>query len=350
MRQRAVMICVIFCFFTLAASIATAQRGLDIYFVDVEGGAATLIVTPANESILIDNGNPGVRDAERIHRAVQAAGLRQIDHFIATHWHLDHYGGTEELAKRVPIRNFYDHGIPEKSIDDPGNFPRLIAAYKAASKNRSRTLRAGDRLRLKQSRGNPKVELLTLIGMQQPIPDKRNAPPNPAAAQHRPAAPDGSDNANSLGFRLKFGDWTFLDLGDLTWNTEYKLIAPSDKIGLIDVYLTTHHGLNVSNNPVLINTVRPRVAIFNNGARKGGHPDVTSALRSVKEMEDIWQLHRNVTAGTEMNTRPELIANLEEQCHGEFIKVSVAPDARSYTVRIGAAGAPRNYETRGRHR
>src|SRR5688500_3924597 len=290
---------------SLSAPANAQKRGLDIYFVDVEGGAATLIVTPAGESILIDNGNPGTRDAERIYQAAQTAGLKQIDHFIATHWHLDHYGGTEELAMRIPIKNFYDHGIPEKSIDDPNNFPRLIAAYKAASKGKSKMLRPGDRLRLKQTRGAPKTELLTLVAMQQTVPDRAGAPENPIAKEHRDSEPDYSDNANSLGFRLQYGHWTFLDLGDLTWNTEVKLVSPTDKIGLIDVYLTTHHGLNVSNNPVLIKTVRPRVAIFNNGPRKGGHPDVTNALRAVPGMQAIWQLHRNVTVGPELNTTPE---------------------------------------------
>ena len=323
-----------------------AKRGLDIYFVDVEGGAATLIVTPASESILIDNGNPGTRDAERIYQAARVANLEKIDHFIATHWHLDHYGGTEELARRIPIKNFYDHGIPDQSIDDPNNFPRLIAAYKAASKGRSKTLRAGDRLRLKQTRSLPKVELLTLVGMQQTIPDPPGASENSVAREHQDKDPDTSDNANSLGFRLKFGDWTFLDLGDLTWNTEVKLVSPTDKIGPIEVYLTTHHGLNVSNNPVLIRTVRPRVAIFNNGPRKGGHPDVTNALRAIPGMQAIWQLHRNVTVGPELNTTPEFTANQEEQCRGQYIKLSVEPDARYYTVQIGPNGTSRRYKTR----
>ncbi len=330
-------------------SAGSPKRGLDIYLVDVEGGAATLIVTPFGESILIDNGNPGTRDAERIYQAARAASLTKIDHFIATHWHLDHYGGTEELAKRIPIKNFYDHGIPEKTIDDPNNFPRLIAAYKTASKGKSRTLRAGDKVRLKQPRYEPKIELLTLVAMQQTIPDRPGAPENPVAKEHKDIDPDTSDNANSLGFRLKYGDWTFLDLGDLTWNTEVKLISPTDKVGPIDVYLTTHHGLNVSNNPVVMKTVRPRVAIFNNGPRKGGHPDVTNALRAVPGMQAIWQLHRNVTVGPELNTTPEFIANHEEQCRGEYIKLSVEPDAKYYTVQIGSNGTSRRYRTSQKH-
>src|SRR5690242_8742912 len=156
----------------LACTPAMAQRGLDIYFVDTEGGAATLIVTPAGESILIDSGNPGTRDAERIYRvATKVAHLKQIDHIIATHWHLDHYGGHGHLAELMPIKHYYDHGIPAKSIDDPDHFPALIAAYKRACGGHSTTLKAGDTIPLLQSSG-PAVRLLTLVGMQQTIPDR----------------------------------------------------------------------------------------------------------------------------------------------------------------------------------
>src|SRR5262245_31564493 len=106
--------------------VVAPARALDIYFIDTEGGAATLIVTPAGESVLIDCGNPGARDAERIHKAVtQLAGLKQIDHLVITHWHSDHYGGTGRLAKLIPIMNFHDRGIPDALDDDKRGFPLL---------------------------------------------------------------------------------------------------------------------------------------------------------------------------------------------------------------------------------
>ena len=132
----------------------------------------------------------------------------------------------------------------------------------------------------------------------------------------------------------------------MTWNIEYSLIAPTDKIGLIDVYQVTHHGLEVSNNPLLIQTVKPRVAIFNNGPRKGGHPDVLKTLRQLPGLEAIYQMHRNVSLNDKENTPSEFIANLDENCKGEFIHLSVAPDAKSYRVRVGRAGMPRRYLTR----
>jgi beta-lactamase superfamily II metal-dependent hydrolase len=330
-----------------AAARAADKRGLDIYFIDTEGGAATLIVTPAGESVLIDNGNPGTRDAERIHKAAtELAGLKAIDHLIITHWHSDHYGSTERLAKLIPIRNYYDRGIPDKLAEDPANFPTLIQAYKAASDNKSKKLKAGDELSLKQADGSPQVRLLCLVGNTETVPDKPGAPENAASKDHKPKPEDTSDNARSLGFLLSFGDFRFLDLGDLTWNVEYKLVHPTDKVGRVDVYQVTHHGLDISNNPVLINTVKPRVAVFNNGPRKGCEPAVTTALRRQPAVEAIYQMHKNVRVGAQENTDPEYIANPDEKCEGESIRLAVAADGKSYTVTVGAKGKPKKYETR----
>src|SRR5207244_9353840 len=160
---------------------ADRERGLDIYFVDTEGGAATLIVTPLGESVLIDCGNPGARDAERIHHVAAEAGLKAIDHLIVTHWHLDHYGGVERLSHLLPIHHFYDHGIPESLAEDPKNFPLLIQAYKRASAGRSTTLKPGDEIALKQAAGTPPVRLRCLCGSGAVIADKPGGPPNPTA-------------------------------------------------------------------------------------------------------------------------------------------------------------------------
>jgi beta-lactamase superfamily II metal-dependent hydrolase len=328
------------------ARCAEGKRGLDIYFIDTEGGAATLIVTQAGESVLIDNGNAGARDAERIHKAAtELAGLKAIDHMIITHWHSDHYGSTERLAKLLPIRNYYDRGIPSKLDEDPANFPSLIQAYKKASDNKSKTLKAGDEIALKQTDGAPRIRLQCLVGNGETIPDVAGAPENPVAKDHKPNPVDPSDNARSLGFLLSFGDFRFLDLGDLTWNIEYKLVHPSDKIGRVDVYQVTHHGLDISNNPVLVNTVKPRVAIFNNGPRKGCDTAVTTVLRRVPDIQAIYQLHRNVRVGPQENTDPEYIANPDEKCDGESIHLAVAADSKSYTVTAGSKGKPRKFET-----
>jgi beta-lactamase superfamily II metal-dependent hydrolase len=326
---------------------AAEKRGLDVYFVDVEGGGATLIVTPRGESVLIDCGNPGARDAERIHKAATDAGLEAIDHLVITHWHSDHYGGVKRLKELIPIRRYYDHGIPEKLADDPTNFPLLIGAYREATGGKSKALKAGDAIDLKQPDGGPALKLLCVCGNAEVIKDKEGAAENPIGKEHKAKAEDKTDNANSLGFVLSYGDFRFLDLGDLTWNIEYKLIAPSDKIGPVDVFQSSHHGLDISNNPVLIKTVRPVVTVFNNGAKKGGHPSIIALLRRLPDTQAIYQMHRNLTVGASENTDPEYIANAEEKCQGESIKLSVAADGKSYTVTVGSKGKPKRYDTRG---
>ncbi|HZY83230.1 MAG TPA: MBL fold metallo-hydrolase [Gemmataceae bacterium] len=331
----------------LAATAAEQGRGLAVYFVDTEGGAATLIVTPAGESVLIDCGNPGPRDAERIHRAAKLAGIEAIDHLVITHWHSDHYGGVGRLTQLLSVRHFYDRGIPDTLAEDPRNFPTLIRAYKTATAGKSRTLRPGDEIKLKATEGAPALRLLCLCGGGAVLPDKPGAPENPIAKEHKPQPVDTSDNAKSLGFLLRYGDFRFLDLGDLTWNVEYKLVHPTDKVGPVDVFQSTHHGLDISNNTVLLKTVRPRVVVFNNGARKGCDPSVTAALRRIPDVRAIYQMHRNLKVGPQENTEAAFIANAAEKCQGELIRLAVAPDSKSYTVAVGKEGKPRRYPTRG---
>ncbi len=329
-------------------SRAAPPKGPTIYFIDTEGGAATLIVTPAGESVLIDCGNPGARDAERIHKMAREAGIDAIDNLIITHWHVDHYGGVAHLAELMPIRKFFDRGIPEKLDDDPKNFPLLIQAYKKASAGKSITLKPGDEVPLKQTPGDPPLSLLCLCASGATIPDAPGAPANPIATENVPQPADPSDNARSLGFLFRYGDFRFLDLGDLTWNNEFKLVHPTNKIGLIDVFQSTHHGLEISNNSVLIKSVEPRVAVFNNGPRKGGHPSVVATLRRLPGIQAIYQMHRNLNSAAQDNTDPDFIANKgpSDQCPAEGIRLSVAADGKSYEVAVDHDGKPRRFETR----
>ena len=325
----------------LAAPCLLAEKGkppgLSVRFIDTEGGAATLITTPAGESVLIDCGNPGKRDAGRIFAAAQKAGLKAIDHLVITHWHSDHYGGAEPLARLIPIKHFHDRGIPASLAEDKAGFPLLIRAYRKATRNASKPLKPGMEIELAQVPGSPPVKLLCVCASGEVIAAPPGAKPNPLAKEHKPRAADPSDNARSLGFVLSFGGWRFLDLGDLTWNIEARLVSPVDRLGNVDVYQSTHHGLEISNNPVLIKTVQPRVAIFNNGPRKGGHPAVTAVLRRVPGIEAIYQMHRNLKAKDDENTEPSRIANDgRKKESGNTIVVRVAPDARTYEVTVGA--------------
>jgi beta-lactamase superfamily II metal-dependent hydrolase len=330
----------------VALAAETEQPGLEIVMIDTEGGAATLVVTAAREAVLVDTGNPGTRDAERIVRAVKEVGLNRIDHLVTTHWHSDHYGGVAALAERLPIEKFYDRGIPGQLAEDPQYFPLLIQNYKKVAGNRRTELKPGDALPLRQAEGMPETSAVCLTSARRVIDAKDRTTKNACCGQNRPKPRDGTDNAMSISLLFRFGPFTFLDCGDLTWNVEYDLVCPYDPIGKIDVFQVTHHGLDTSNNPVLVNTVQPIVAIFNNGARKGAAPAVMHTLRSLPELKGIYQLHRNETVGSELNASPAFIANSEAACQGEYVRVRVAREGKSYTVQAGAKGATTRFATR----
>jgi competence protein ComEC len=327
---------------TLAPAPATT---LDIYFIDVEGGAATLIVTPAGESMLVDTGwpnaanRPDARDAKRIHAAMQQAGVSRIDHLLITHYHTDHWGGVAELAKLVPITNFYDHGRVTELADDK-NFATYNAAYSAASHDQSRTMKPGDRIPLKGAQ----IRVLSAAGA---VGDTVGSG-NPACRDAKLIEADPSDNARSVGFVLTFGKFHFLDLGDLTWNVEQKLVCPNNGIGAVDLYQVTHHGMDISNNPALLASVKPRVAIMNNGPIKGGSAATYARLKAVPGLEAIFQLHRNLATKDTDNTTAELTANLDKEadCKGNLIKVSVAAGGASYKVINARTGQTWDFASR----
>src|SRR5262249_43983476 len=264
----------------------TTRRTLDIFYIDVEGGAATLIVTPAGESILVDAGWPGFegRDAKRIEKAMKEAGVTAIDHMIVTHYHTDHYGGVPELAKMVRVNRFYDHG-PMLSLDEDKDFAAKYAAYRAAAKDQTITLNPGSSIRLKQTPNAPPVFLQVLASRGETATSKRAViEPNAACAGVTEQPEDKSDNARSVAFLLRHGAFNFLDTGDLTWNIEQKLVCPQDMIGKVVLYQVAHHGLSISNNTALLRTIDPMVAIMNNGPRKGGDPETVKALRSLPNL------------------------------------------------------------------
>jgi competence protein ComEC len=328
-----------------SAAFAGPKDGrLDIYWVDVEGGAATLLVTPAGETILIDTGNPGRRDADRIVKAItEVAGQKQIDHLIVTHYHGDHYGGASMLTTLLPIRNLHDNGQFDEMPDNPGQ------AYFELKVDNRHVVAPGGTLPLRQKEGAAKLAFTFLGGKKTFIDPPATAADNSdLCAAGREKDRDGSDNANSVVMVVDFGKWRFFDAGDLTWNQEARLVCPKNMIGQVDVYQVTHHGLDSSNNPLVINSLQPRVAIMNNGSTKGCLPEVFENLKATKSIAAIYQLHKNLRPdGAKSNTADELIANKERECNGNYIKLSVAPDGQSYTVGIPATGHERTFETRG---
>jgi len=293
---------------TVPAGRAQTRKTLDIYVVDVEGGNATLFIAPSGESVLIDTGNGGAaatRDAGRIMAAVKDAGLTQIDNLITTHWHGDHFGGMAEFAGRIPIRNFIDHGAnvqPNPVADSflQTTYPELY------SKAKHMVAKPGDKLsvtgldwRLVSSAGEV---------IKDPLPG--TGKPNPYCADSKPNPDDGGvENSMSVGSVVTFGKFRVAHLGDLTQVKEFPLMCPVDRIGTVDLWVVSHHGQPMSNSQVLVHAIQPRVAILNNGTRKGGQPSAMKVIYSAPGLEDLWQLHFSLLSGQEYTSPGMFIAN-----------------------------------------
>ena len=331
----------IFCSPALLWAGAKDKR-LDIYWIDVDGGASTLIVTPQGESVLIDTGNPGRRDANRIFTAAaEVAGLKQIDHLVITHYHRDHFGGASTLATFIPIKHVYDNGSFEGQRDKPDNDYLEFKCDKRVKIN------PGDRFEMQQSENAPALQLRCLATRQQML-EVKDAPATPAetCAAFQPQERDLSDNANSIVLLLQYGDFKFFDAGDLTWNVEYQLLCPHNKVGEVDVYQVTHHGLDSSNNPLLVHSLKPTLAVMNNGVTKGCQPRTFATLKNSPGLKALYQMHKNLREDSENNTPDEFIANLEKDCPGNIIKLSVAPDSKTYTVSIPGKQHEKEYQTK----
>lgn len=336
---------------SLCAVAQAAERDtLDLYWVDVEGGAATLIVTPAGESVLIDTGMPGKRDPKRIVKAAREAGVKQIDHLVITHFHIDHFGGAADIAKELPIINLYDNGIPENNPDNPNDNSRWnswIQPYREMKAEKRVVLKPGDSVPLKQAASGPAITLNCLATMQQ-VANIQETKPG-VDCEHLTAKPkDASDNANSMALVLQYGAFDMFDGGDLTWNVESKLVCPDNVLPTVDVYDVNHHGLDASNNPLLVSALGPTVAIMSNGTTKGCGAETFGTLKKTASIEAIYQSHRNLRADSENNTAPEYIANLEKDCAANLIKVSVEEGGGSYTVSIPATGHTRKFTSKTR--
>jgi competence protein ComEC len=304
-----------------AANPAPAEKALRVYFVDVEGGQATLFVTPEGESLLIDTGWPGNngRDADRIVAAAQDAGVSKIDYVLITHYHDDHVGGAPQLATKIPIGTFIDHGENR----EPGA-GKLYDAYKAlldSGKYKHLVAKPGDKLPIK----GMDVEVITADGAVLDKPLAGAGQPNPECSGFNPPA-DNTENPRSLGTLITFGKLKVLDLGDLTADKEKELMCQSvNRIGHVDVYVASHHGLFQSGSAPLVHGIAPRVAIVNNGEKKGGSPAALDIIKSSPGIAAMWQLHYSAEAGAS-NTPAERLANLQGPDAGNYLKLTAQQD------------------------
>jgi beta-lactamase superfamily II metal-dependent hydrolase len=304
---------------------ADTQKPLQIYFVDVEGGQATLFVTPAGQSLLIDTGWPGFdgRDADRIVAAAKNAGLKKIDFVLLTHYHRDHAGGVPQLAAKIPIGAFLDHGANREPADAATDQTWQEYLKVASQQKLKRTIaKPGDTFPLQ----GVETKVISSDGavIEHSLPGAGTTNAACKAAEQPPADP--TENPRSLGTLFTFGKLRILDLGDLTSEKEMLLMCPVNKLGAIDIYIVSHHGSLTSNSPLFLNGIAPRVAIMDNGAAKGGAPTSWDAVKKSPRLEDLWQLHFSNEGGAAHNAADTFIANLSGPDAGNYLKLSAWPD------------------------
>ena len=301
--------------FALALAIAAATiampaaqtKGLTVYVIDTEGGKAALWITPSGQTVLVDSGNPGGRDTDRLMEAIKDAGVTQIDYLVSTHYHVDHIGGMEELAKRIPIKTFVDHGPTVEEREQVANFQ---ATYKELyEKAKHIVVKPGDTLPLT----GVDWTIVTAGGdvLKKPLPGAGK--PNPECESFQPKdITTDPENAQSVGSLITFGQFRAIDLADLLWNKEHDLMCPNNPIGTIDLYMVSHHGTDPSGSPQLVHALAPRVAVMQNGTRKGAGTQAMPTMRTSPGLEDIWQLHWGYGAGIEQNSAGVFIANVDD--------------------------------------
>ena len=317
---------------------AVAADTLDIYFIDVEGGQSTLIVTPAGQSLLVDTGyaGNGGRDAQRILAAARDAGVQRIDFLWTTHFHADHDGGIVDLTSKIPIGTFVDHGGLTPKSESAAETLKAFQAYAAIrARGQHMQVNPGEHLALKGA--DVTVVSAAGKGLTKALTGARGR--NAACAPAAIPAQDPDENIRSNGFVLQFGKFRFLDVGDLTGDPLFSLVCPSDLIGPVSVYLVPHHGGADAADPATFAALQPRVAVINNGATKGGEAEIFSLLRSLPQI-DLWQLHRSDNKGVE-NTDAARIANLDETT-GHWLKLRAGADG-SFEITNGRTGDHRRY-------
>jgi len=307
---------------------------LSIYWIDVEGGASTVIAAPNGQTIVVDAGWSD-RDANRIVKVLKdELQAKAVDYFITTHYHTDHIGGVPSLAALIPISKFYDHGDSLEPGPDFNNYVSTAGAKRTTGK-------PGDKLELGDLR-------LTFVSSATKVIDPALPPgaANPLCSSSSMKSMNGGiENSESLGFLATFGKFKFVDLGDLTWNVEQTLMCPNNRVGSADIFQVSHHGQDISNSPQLVHALAPTVAVMNNGGSKGGAAATFETLKASPGLKDVWSLHRVTANDAEHNAPDDLTANLAGGDQAYFIKAVVDANG-SYTLTNGRNGTTKTYASR----
>ena len=318
MRAHILVSCLLACSLVLCAG----EKPLEIFAIDVEGGQATLFVVPGGNSLLIDTGwgYNAFRDADRIAAAAKLARIKKIDYVLITHYHSDHVGGVPQLVKKIPVGTFIDHG-PNRETSKASE--TLYSEYQGAIAGLNHMVaKPGERLPIK---GMDAV-VVSADGNVIDQPLAGAGQPNQFCAGVQEKAADPSENARSVGLVITYGSLRIVDLGDLTWNKELQLVCPNNKLGRADVLIVSHHGLDLSNSPALVHALQARVAIMDNGAKKGASPTAWDIVKSSPGLQDLWQLHFADANGSEHNVQDPFIANVTEADTGYYLKVTADAD------------------------
>jgi competence protein ComEC len=334
----------------LTALPAFAADNLGIYQIDVEGGGALLIVTPSGQSMLIDSGSAppatGERDSKRIAAAMQAAGLTKIDYLFITHYDGDHVGGVVAANNVAHFDHFFDHGDPDMNYSQGAGIEDRFKAYLSVAANKRTIVKPGDLIPL----AGVKVQVVSAAGEVLKTPINGGGGPNPFCDGAEKHDPDKSENSRSAGVLLTYGRFTFLDLGDLTWDKEMALACPENKLGKVTLYLATHHGFfgDISGAPAHVWAVDPQVVIVNNGPRKALGQPAYERIAKIPGLEGSWQSHLALANDAAHNTTPDMIANMEDSndCHGNSINVEVSKNGDTFTVTNTRNKYSKTYKTR----
>jgi competence protein ComEC len=335
------LLLVAFCL--VSAATFAAGKTLDVWVIDTEGGKAVLIVSPAGQSMLIDTGFPGSndRDTNRILEACRLAGVKKLDVLLTTHYDLDHVSNTPSLVAKLPVALFVDHGAAV--VSDPRTSAAVSSYDGLWTQARHLVVKPGDRIPF----AGVDVQVLASAFATLKTPLKGAGQPNSACSGVQPRTwertnEDNSENAASVATLFTFGSFRMLDMGDLTWNREMQLMCPDNRVGTVDLYLVNHHGADLSNNPALVNGIRARVAVMNNGARKGGSASVVALLKAAPGLQGFYMLHRSVSAAND-NPPEAFLANLDSGSDGNWIRIS-AQKNRTMVVTNGRTGESRTYK------
>jgi len=328
----------------ISVNAADDEKPLRVYFIDVEGGQATLFVTPDGQSLLIDTGWPGNdgRDADRIVAAAKRAGLSRINYVLITHYHSDHVGGLAQLVARIPVDTFIDHGDNRETGE--ASTVQSWRAYQellATNKFKRITVKPGDILPILRMHAT----VVSSDGALIPSPLPGAGDPNPACKESETQPVDQTENARSLGILITFGNLKILDLGDLTWDKEMQLMCPVNKLGKVAIYIVSHHGSSNSGSPALVHGVEPRIAIMDNGAKKGGSPSAWEIIKHSPHLEDIWQLHFSIEGGKHHNASEECIANPDGPDAANYLQLNGNSDG-SFSIFNSRTQKTKHYSTR----